>query len=117
MKIYHSSIKNYFLEKSRIISQSLGERNFHIFYQIIAFLPEEQRAALRLKSHNGHPYKYEDFHYLSQKTINDRSNTVNDRQMWDDLTSAFVTLNFSKEAVHEIYSIISSVLLLGNINF
>ena len=65
-KIRKSYIKNYFLEKTRIIVQNSGERNFHIFYQLLAYLPEEQRSALRLKS-GGHMMRADDFKYLSNR--------------------------------------------------
>jgi len=57
------NITNYLLEKSRIVSQAKGERNFHIFYQIF--------------SDGLVPGKPEDYHYLNQsgtvkvKTLND----------------------------------------------
>lgn len=65
-KIRKSSVKNYFLEKSRIILQNPGERNFHIFYQLLAYLPEEQKSALRLKN-GGHIMRHDDFKYLSNR--------------------------------------------------
>jgi myosin-5 len=65
-KIRKSSVKNYFLEKSRIILQNPGERNFHIFYQLLAYLPEEQKSALRLKN-GGYFMRHDGFKYLTNR--------------------------------------------------
>lgn len=67
-KIRKSYIKNNFLEKTRIILQNTGERNFHIFYQLLAYLPEEQRSALRLKN-GGHMMRADDFKYLCNRNV------------------------------------------------
>lgn len=37
-KIVGAEIMNFLLEKTRIVSQSIGERNYHIFYQVLPAL-------------------------------------------------------------------------------
>ncbi len=48
----------YLLEKVRLIKQSEGERNFHVFYQLINGLGPEDKAELGLGS-------VTDYHYLN----------------------------------------------------
>lgn len=44
------------MARSRVVLQASGERNFHVFYQLLRGCNEEQRAAHRLR---GRPEDYE----------------------------------------------------------
>lgn len=91
----------------------MNERGFHIFYQLLNFLPDDQKSLLRLK-HNGHWLRPDDFRYITNKV---NIHLADDRGMWDDLNGAFNSLGFSTELVKEIWSVVVATLMLGNMNF
>ncbi|XP_065926701.1 unconventional myosin-VI isoform X5 [Magallana gigas] len=101
-------ISHYLLEKSRVIVQSRDERNYHIFYRLCAGAPEELRKQLKLASPD-------QFHYLKQGSLHDPVlDDVRDFQVCD---SAMAHLGISNEDRHSIYTLVASVLHLGNITF
>ncbi|TRY96167.1 hypothetical protein DNTS_008375, partial [Danionella cerebrum] len=52
-------VEKYLLEKSRLVYQEHNERNYHVFYYLLAGASEEERTAFHLK-------KPEEYHYLNQ---------------------------------------------------
>ena len=52
-------VSNFLLEKARVSTQSPGERNYHIFYQLLAGASDSWKTQMSLKN-------AEAFNYLSQ---------------------------------------------------
>ncbi|KAF5286073.1 hypothetical protein FQR65_LT12959 [Abscondita terminalis] len=104
------NILNYLLEKSRVINQAAGERNFHIFYQLIAGASHEDLEELHLKQN------LNNYYYL---THGDKSNVdnLNDKKAYNEVIHALKTLEFTDKERKEVFSIVASVLHLGNIGF
>ncbi|XP_071478875.1 unconventional myosin-Ia-like [Diadema antillarum] len=103
-------ITNYLLEKSRVISQPEGERNFHIFYQLLAGAPELLMKELEMSRDP------KDYFYLSQSGTHIIDN-VNDRDGFAITQKALQIIGFADEEILAVYKLLASVLKLGNIKF
>lgn len=103
-------ILNYLLEKSRVVYQSHGERNFHIFYQLIEGGEEDLLRRLGLER-NAQQYQY------LIKGNCPKVSSINDRSDWKVVRKALGVIGFNDDEVEELLNIIASVLHLGNIQY
>ncbi|XP_053127814.1 unconventional myosin-IXa isoform X2 [Hemicordylus capensis] len=118
-------VEKYLLEKSRLVYQEHNERNYHVFYYLLAGASEEERSSFHLK-------QPDEYHYLNQMTKKPP------KQSWDDsyydsepdcfsvegedLKHDFERLQLAMEMVgflpktrKQIFSLLSAILHLGNI--
>jgi len=58
--MFPARLSEYLLEKSRVIVQHEGEKNFHIFYYLFAGLDEQRMKANLLKK----PEQHRSFHSI-----------------------------------------------------
>uniref|UniRef100_A0A3Q3KAQ7 Myosin XVAb n=1 Tax=Monopterus albus TaxID=43700 RepID=A0A3Q3KAQ7_MONAL len=99
----------YLLEKSRVVFQAKYERNYHIFYEMLAGLPPKEKSSLYLQ-------EAETYYYLNQGgdcTIEGKDDGEDFRR----LLGAMDILCFTPEEKNSIYRLLSSVLHLGNVYF
>uniref|UniRef100_A0AAQ4Q703 Myosin IG n=1 Tax=Gasterosteus aculeatus aculeatus TaxID=481459 RepID=A0AAQ4Q703_GASAC len=102
-------INNYLLEKSRVVQQQNGERNFHSFYQLLRGGSDELLQSLHLQNDPAA------FIYTKEGAATATSN--NDRASHKAVMSALEVIGFSAEEINSIYQILASILLLGNLQF
>ncbi|XP_075988529.1 dilute class unconventional myosin [Anticarsia gemmatalis] len=104
-RISGASMRTYLLEKSRVVYQSAGERNYHVFYQLCA-------AARHMPElHLDHQ---DSFHYLNQGG-SPNIDGVDDLKAFNETKSALTTLGVTEAEQQDMFVILSTILHLGNV--
>lgn len=101
-------ILQYLLEKSRVVTQAKEERNYHIFYSLLAGSSAEEKQRYVLLA----PEKY---NYLNKSGCV-KVDSITDSQDFSTVKDAMTTLKFDKEQ-SEIFTVLSAILHIGNITF
>lgn len=104
-----AKIEQYLLEKSRIVSQNPDERNYHIFYCLLAGLTSDEKRKLELGS-------AKDYRYLTGGGCV-KCDGRDDLAEFADIRSAMKVLCFSDQEIWEIMKLLAALLHTGNIGY
>jgi chitin synthase len=104
---------NYYLEKDHVVGAPSGERNFHIFYYLIAGTSPEERQHLHLLDKS--VYRY----LGSQSSVGTQPNTIReeDANKFDQLKVALKTIGILKQHVAQTCQLVTAILHWGNLEF
>jgi len=105
-KIDGARIDNFLLEKSRVVRQGKGERNYHVFYQLLC---SDRISSLGLGS-------MDSFSYLNGSgcyTVDG----VDDRNEYEVVLQAFDEMGFTRDEIEWIFDLVAAILHLGNASF
>eukprot|EP01147_Barroeca_monosierra_P006188 gene6188-7413_t len=98
-------ITTYLLEKARVIHQGNNERNFHIFYQLIA----SGKAKTFGATESATAYRY-----LNQGSCT-KVKGLSDSNWFKDVTKGLNFIGFSDEEEEAIYKSLAAIILLGEV--
>ncbi|EQC28329.1 hypothetical protein SDRG_13877 [Saprolegnia diclina VS20] len=105
-----ASISTYLLERVRLVSQAKGERNYHIFYELLRGASSDELHALGLTH-------VEDYKYLNSGQCYDRRDGVDDSDQFAKTRHAMTAIGMDASEQHDVLQLIAAVLHLGNVTF
>ncbi|XP_075067015.1 unconventional myosin-Ih [Mixophyes fleayi] len=103
-------ILSYLIEKSRVVHHNQGERNFHIFYQL---LEGGEDHLIRWLGLERNPELYS---YLFQGECA-KVSSIGDKANWKLVRRAFTIIEFTEADIEHLFGLVASVLHLGNIKY
>ena len=106
-EIIGARIRTYLLERSRLVFQPLKERNYHIFYQLVAGATDDERQKLGL-------LPVEHFDYLNQGG-SPVIEGVDDKADFDATRRSLTTIRVSEDKQADIFNLLGALLHLGNV--
>ncbi|KAF8560908.1 hypothetical protein P879_09778, partial [Paragonimus westermani] len=108
-KIAGADIEHYLLEKSRVVSQMKGERNYHIFYQLLSDYGKRYHDKLLVQNDPGL------YSFINQGELT--IDGVDDSEEMKLCDEAFEVLGFSDEERMSLFKCTTSICNLGEMKF
>lgn len=105
--IIGAKIRTYLLERSRLVFQPLKERNYHIFYQLVAGASEAERQEFGL-------LPVDEFEYLNQGSA-PIIDGVDDKAEFEATKQSLATIGIHGDQQAEIFKLLAALLHLGNV--
>ncbi|XP_046852385.1 myosin-VIIa-like [Xenia sp. Carnegie-2017] len=102
-----AKIEQYLLEKSRIVYQMDDERNYHIFYRMLAGMKAEEKERLGLTC-------AEDYYYLTQGDCTTCPD-MDEAEEFAIIRGAMKVLYFTDDHCWQIFKLLAAILHFGNL--
>jgi myosin-5 len=120
--IVGANMCTYLLEKSRVVFQAKGERNYHIFYQLCACADQKEFEELELAeadefvfTNQGSSIQGGSIQGSSIQGSSIRIDGVDDAQCFQETRHALSLLGVSDEYQRQIFRVLAAILHMGNI--